>query len=58
MRSKKKTMRTRYDEWLVAHPLLADVIVCLSIALALLGLFLFVTFAGFGSSAEFIYNQF
>ena len=29
-----------------------------SVALTLIGIFLFVTFSGFGSSAEFIYNQF
>lgn len=57
-RSKTKTARERYDAWLAAHPALADIAVGASVALALVGLFLFVAFSGFGASAEFIYNQF
>lgn len=57
-RNKRATVRSRYDSWLVGHPLMADVIVGTSIALAVVALFLFVTFSGFGSSAEFIYSQF
>ena len=57
-RAKKKTVRSRYDEWLSAHEGLACLIVGASVALTLVGIFLFVTFSGFGSSAEFIYNQF
>ncbi|MDO4807160.1 MAG: hypothetical protein Q4A07_07920 [Coriobacteriales bacterium] len=57
-RKKKKTMRQRYDAWLDEHPVCSYAIVCGSVALALVGLFLFVTFSGFGSSADFIYNQF
>ena len=57
-RAKKKTMRSRYDEWLNAHDGLACAIIGASVALTLVGVFLFVTFSGFGSSAEFIYNQF
>lgn len=51
-------MRQRYDVWLDEHPTCSYVIVCAAVALALVGLFLFVTFSGFGSSADFIYNQF
>ena len=57
-RAKKKTARSRYDEWLSAHEGLACLIVGASVAATLVGIFLFVTFSGFGSSAEFIYNQF
>ena len=57
-RAKKQTMRSRYDAWLAAHEGAACVIVAASVACAVIGVFLFVTFSGFGSSAEFIYNQF
>ena len=57
-KSKKQTARARYDAWLGAHPALANVIVGVSVAAALVATFLFVTFSGFGSSAEFIYSQF
>lgn len=52
------TLRSRYDAWLAQHPAMACVVVGASVALALVGVFFFVTFSGFGSSAEFIYNQF
>ncbi len=58
MARKKKAARERYDEWLEKHPKAACLIVGTSVAAALIGLFAFVTFSGFGSSAEFIYNQF
>ena len=57
-RNKKSTLRNRYDAWLNAHPAAACAIIGSSVALTLIGIFLFVTFSGFGSSAEFIYNQF
>ena len=57
-RKKKQTFRDRYDAWLDAHPTLACVVVGVSVAAALTTTFLFVTFSGFGASAEFIYNQF
>lgn len=57
-RKKSKTLRSRYDAWLDAHPTTASVIVGCSVALTLVGIFAFATFAGFGSSAEFIYSQF
>ncbi|MBR3315829.1 MAG: hypothetical protein IKG18_17020 [Atopobiaceae bacterium] len=58
MRKRKKTLRDRYDAWMDEHPALACVVVGASVAAALVTTFLFVTFSGFGSSAEFIYNQF
>lgn len=58
MPRRPKTMRRRLDAWLGEHEALARVAVCVAVAAALVGLFLFVTFSGFGSSAEFIYNQF
>ena len=57
-RVKKKTLRSRYDAWLEQHPVAGDVLVFCGIAAALIGTFAFVTFSGFGSTAEFIYNQF
>ncbi|MBR3317755.1 MAG: hypothetical protein IKG21_08095 [Atopobiaceae bacterium] len=57
-RKKAKTLRSRYDAWLDQHETLACIVVGASIAVALVGIFAFVTFSGFGSSAEFIYNQF
>lgn len=57
-KTRKKTARERYDAWLTAHPAMANVIVGVSVAGVLVGVFLFVTFSGFGSSAEFIYSQF
>lgn len=57
-RGKNKTLRARYDKWLADHQLAGDVLVGVSVAIVVVGLFLFVTFSGFGASAEFIYNQF
>lgn len=57
-RKKNKTIRMRYDAWLGSHPAMANVVIAASVAIALVGLFVFVTFSGFGASAEFIYNQF
>ncbi|MBP3893774.1 MAG: hypothetical protein J6D34_07005 [Atopobiaceae bacterium] len=57
-RKRRKTMRARYDEWLAAHPAASCWIVGSSVALTLVGIYLFVTYSGFGASAEFIYNQF
>lgn len=57
-RKRRKTLRSRYDAWLADHPTAACLIVGISVALVLVGIFLFVTFSGFGASAEFIYNQF
>ncbi|MDO4796852.1 MAG: hypothetical protein Q4A01_02405 [Coriobacteriales bacterium] len=57
-RKKRQTLRDRYDQWLCNHPVAAYAIVGVSMAAAVVVIFLFVTFSGFGSSAEFIYNQF
>lgn len=58
MARRKKTLRGMYDQWLEAHPAAANAIVGCSAAAALIAVFVFVTFSGFGGSAEFIYNQF
>ncbi len=58
MARRKKTLRGTYDQWLEAHPAAANAIVGCSVAAALIAVFVFVTFSGFGGSAEFIYNQF
>ena len=57
-KARRQTARARYDAWLAAHPTLANVIVGTSVAAALVATFLWVTFSGFGASAEFIYSQF
>ncbi len=57
-RKKSATIRSRYNAWLDSHPMAGNVLVGASIAIALTAIFLFVTFSGFGASAEFIYNQF
>ena len=57
-RAKEKTMRQRLDAWLDTHPTLGCILIGVSVACALVVLFAFVTFSGFGASAEFIYNQF
>ncbi|MBO7673849.1 MAG: hypothetical protein J6S63_02415 [Atopobiaceae bacterium] len=57
-KSKTVTLRDRLGAWQAAHPVLADVAVGAGVAIALVGTFVFVTFSGFGASAEFIYNQF
>lgn len=57
-KARKQTIRDRYDAWLAQHPTASLVVVGASAALAVFGIFLFVTFSGFGSSAEFIYSQF
>jgi hypothetical protein len=57
-RTKRKTFRQRWDGWLSDHPACACAIIGGSVALALTVLYLFVTYSGFGSSADFIYNQF
>ena len=57
-RKKQISVRERYNMWLEHHPVGGDIVVGASVAAAVIVLFLFVTFSGFGSSAEFIYNQF
>ena len=55
---KKPTFKDKASSWLAAHNALACAGVGIGTAAALVGLFLFVVFSGFGSSADFIYNQF
>lgn len=44
--------------WMIEHNGTACTAIVLGTTVALVGLFLFVTMAGFGASADFIYNQF
>jgi len=55
---KKPTFKQKAVSWLDGHNLLACTGISVGIAVSLVGLFLFVVFSGFGSSADFIYNQF
>ena len=54
----KRTLRRKFDTWLLVHPKLACFIIGSGAFISLTGLYLFVVFSGFGSSADFIYNQF
>ena len=58
LKSKKPTFKSKASAWMNAHNALACLGVGAGMAVALVGLFLFVVFSGFGSSADFIYNQF
>lgn len=58
LKSKKKTLKSKVSDWFAGHNAVACVGITAGIAVALTGLFLFVVFSGFGSSADFIYNQF
>lgn len=55
---KKPTLKAKASAWLAGHNALACAGVGVGVAVVLVGLFLFVVFSGFGSSADFIYNQF
>lgn len=55
---KKPTFKAKAAAWLASHNALACVGIGAGMAAALVGLFLFVAFSGFGASADFIYNQF
>lgn len=55
---KKPTFKAKASAWLAAHNVLACAGIGVGAAAAIVGLFLFVVFSGFGSSADFIYNQF
>lgn len=58
LKKKKPTFKSKASAWLAAHNSLACGGICVGSAIVLMGLFLFVVFSGFGSSADFIYNQF
>ena len=58
LKSKKPTAKAKASAWLAAHNAVACAGVAVGAAAALVGLFLFVAFSGFGASADFIYNQF
>ena len=55
---KKPTATQKLQAWMNAHNSLACAGVGILACGAIVGLFLFVAFSGFGSSADFIYNQF
>ena len=58
LKKKKPTRTQAIRTWMNGHNRIACVSVTFATAAALVGLFLFVTMAGFGASADFIYNQF
>ena len=58
LRKKKPTAMQKVQAWMGAHNTWACIGICVVIAAVLVGMFLFVAFSGFGSSADFIYNQF
>ena len=58
LKRKKQTGTQVIQAWLNGHNRVACVGIALVMAAALVGMFLFVTMAGFGASADFIYNQF
>ena len=58
LKKKEPTFTEKVHTWLDGHNALACAGVGLCTAAALVGLFLFVVFSGFGASADFIYNQF
>lgn len=51
-------MKERALELLASHNGMACALVAAGTGLALVGLFAFLVFSGFGASADFIYNQF
>lgn len=57
-RKTKQTLRDRFDAYAQEYPSRVTLLVFLSVFVALVGIFFFVTFTDFGGSAEFIYNQF
>ena len=58
LKRKKPTRSQMIREWMNGHNRIACISLAGVTAIALVGLFLFVTMAGFGASADFIYNQF
>ena len=58
LKKKKPTMTAKASAWLAEHNTVACTGIGIGVAVALVGLFLFVVFSGFGASADFIYNQF
>lgn len=55
---KKPTFTQKAHTWMDEHNSLTCTGIGALSAVALVGLFLFVAFSGFGASADFIYNQF
>ena len=55
---KKPSVSQKISAWLAAHNGLACVGICAGSGVAIAGILAFIVFSGFGSSADFIYNQF
>ena len=58
LKRKKPTKVQMVQSWMNEHNRLACATIAAGTLAVLMGLFLFVAFSGFGSSADFIYNQF
>ena len=58
LKKKKPTRVQVAHAWFSDHNAVACAGIALGVAAAIVGLFLFVAFSGFGASADFIYNQF
>lgn len=56
--SKKPTRIQVIQAWMNDHNRASCIAIASVMAVAIVGLFLFVAFSGFGASADFIYNQF
>ena len=57
-KKKKPTRVQMVQSWMNEHNRMACATITVIVAAALVSLFLFVAFSGFGASADFIYNQF
>lgn len=58
LKKRKPTRIQMIQSWINGHNRFACATIALGTAVALVSLFLFVAFSGFGASADFIYNQF
>ena len=58
LKKKKTGIADKASAWCAAHNGLTCAGICVGVVVAIVGLFAFVVFSGFGSSADFIYNQF
>ena len=58
LKKKKPTRIQMIQSWINGHNRVVCATITIGMAIALVSLFLFVAFSGFGASADFIYNQF
>ena len=56
--NKKPTRLQMIQTWMNGHNRISCIAIAMVMMAAIVGLFLFVAFSGFGASADFIYNQF